>query len=249
MKEKIWFVIVLFCSLPIVLGATIQGSIYNDNLDVEKDVLIEINSTPPQKYLAKEGTYMFIVPLGEYSLSARKAGIDVVESLHITQEGTFVFDVFLLEDISQEEELWDDTQDELVVEQQTSSRWWAYVLFGIIVIGLLARIIYMRHKYGSVAFFRRRIKAESIKPLEVHEQEVAASPQYLDDALAIITKHDGRIHQKDLRKEMGYLSEAKVSLILTELEHKGLVEKVKKGRGNVVLLKNSVKTLETKKEE
>ncbi len=33
------------------------------------------------------------------------------------------------------------------------------------------------------------------------------------------------------------LSEAKISLILTELEHKGKVEKIKKGRGNVILLK------------
>ena len=43
---------------------------------------------------------------------------------------------------------------------------------------------------------------------------------------------------KELRKEMLYLSEAKVSLIVTELEHKGLVEKIKKGRGNVLILKN-----------
>ena len=33
------------------------------------------------------------------------------------------------------------------------------------------------------------------------------------------------------------LSEAKISLILTELEHKGQIEKVKKGRGNVIILK------------
>ena len=34
------------------------------------------------------------------------------------------------------------------------------------------------------------------------------------------------------------ISESKVSLILTELEHKGKIERVKKGRGNVILLKN-----------
>src|SRR3989344_2647515 len=50
-------------------------------------------------------------------------------------------------------------------------------------------------------------------------------------------KHDGRINQKELRKEMLYLSEAKVSLIVTELEHKGMIEKIKKGRGNVLILK------------
>jgi len=42
-----------------------------------------------------------------------------------------------------------------------------------------------------------------------------------------------------LRKEMLYLSEAKISLILTELEHKGKIEKIKKGRGNVIVVRNS----------
>ena len=37
------------------------------------------------------------------------------------------------------------------------------------------------------------------------------------------------------------LSESKVSLILTELEHTGIIEKVKRGRGNVILLKEKLK--------
>ena len=35
------------------------------------------------------------------------------------------------------------------------------------------------------------------------------------------------------------MSEAKISLMIAELEHKGLVEKIKKGRGNIVVLKKN----------
>ena len=68
-------------------------------------------------------------------------------------------------------------------------------------------------------------------------EEEDEEPDYLNQTLEIIKKNEGRITQKKLRKEMMHLSEGKVSLILTELEHKGQIEKVKKGRGNVILLK------------
>jgi len=51
----------------------------------------------------------------------------------------------------------------------------------------------------------------------------------------IIKKEDGRTTQKEIRKQLP-LSEAKVSLIITELEEKGVVKKIKKGRGNVIIL-------------
>ncbi|MFC1769333.1 helix-turn-helix transcriptional regulator, partial [Nanoarchaeota archaeon] len=49
-------------------------------------------------------------------------------------------------------------------------------------------------------------------------------------------KEGGRTTQKDIRKNFPQ-SEAKVSLMVTDLEHKGYLEKIKKGRGNVIILK------------
>ncbi len=80
---------------------------------------------------------------------------------------------------------------------------------------------------------------------EISEQD--PEPGYLDRTLKIIKDHDGRISQKELRKEMIEISESKISLILTELEHKGKVEKVKRGRGNVILLKETEKIKRIKK--
>lgn len=60
-------------------------------------------------------------------------------------------------------------------------------------------------------------------------------PEDCRQVLAILEKHDGRITQLDLRKALPY-SEAKVSLIVSDLENRGLVKKIKKGRGNVLIL-------------
>jgi uncharacterized membrane protein len=57
----------------------------------------------------------------------------------------------------------------------------------------------------------------------------------LDDVLNLIKKEGGRITQKNIRKSLG-LSEAKASLIITELEHKEIIKRIKKGRGNIIIL-------------
>ncbi len=92
------------------------------------------------------------------------------------------------------------------------------------------------------------VKVEPVKPempeetevkTEVKEPEkgVPCLPEDLAEALDEIVRAGGRITQKELRKKLGY-SEAKVSLILTDLERRGYIEKVKVGRGNVVFLKD-----------
>lgn len=53
--------------------------------------------------------------------------------------------------------------------------------------------------------------------------------------IATIEKNGGRITQLDLRKSLPY-SEAKISLIISELEDAGYLKKIKRGRGNVLIL-------------
>ena len=60
------------------------------------------------------------------------------------------------------------------------------------------------------------------------------SPE-LKMAVSILRKSGGHMTQKELRKAMPY-SEAKVSLIVTELEEMKAVRKFKRGRGNIVKL-------------
>ena len=49
-------------------------------------------------------------------------------------------------------------------------------------------------------------------------------------------KKEEKTTQKEIRKHFPS-SEAKISLVIAELEKKGLVDKIKKGRGNVIVLK------------
>jgi uncharacterized membrane protein len=73
--------------------------------------------------------------------------------------------------------------------------------------------------------------SEELEPVDAE----SAIPSDLQDVLSIIRGRDGRITQKDLRLRLN-CSEAKASLMITDLEDRGLVNKVKKGRGNVIIL-------------
>ena len=226
------------CSL-IVNSATLKGTIYNEKLVVENNVLVEIDTVPVQKYLAADGSYSFELSSGTYILIAQKNEIVVEEEVKVIEEGEYVFDLFLLPDFVDEDELWQDTEEQLFTEEElaTENRTWAYFVLGAIILFALWRIYLARKKYGSLWKFRKHHQIEAKKTIEQHKEEIAQEPGYLDEVLEVIKKHDGRISQLELRREMLHLSEAKTSLIVTELEHKGKVEKIKKGRGNVIILK------------
>lgn len=53
--------------------------------------------------------------------------------------------------------------------------------------------------------------------------------------IAVMERNGGRITQLDLRKALPY-SEAKISLMISELEDAGYLKKIKRGRGNVLIL-------------
>lgn len=65
-------------------------------------------------------------------------------------------------------------------------------------------------------------------------------PADLQEIIDIIRSHGGRITQKDLRSKLKY-SEGKVSLMLADLERRDLIEKFKRGRGNIVILKDETR--------
>lgn len=68
---------------------------------------------------------------------------------------------------------------------------------------------------------------------ESPESPDASLPDDLKEIMDIIRASGNRITQRELRKKSPY-SESKVSLMLSDLEERGLVEKFKKGRGNII---------------
>ena len=92
----------------------------------------------------------------------------------------------------------------------------------LLVLGIIIGMIY----YSRT---RRHKKPES-------EEKIKGNEDDLEQMVKIIKKEGGRTTQKDIRKQIP-LSEAKISLMIAELEHKGAIEKIKKGRGNIIILK------------
>jgi len=77
----------------------------------------------------------------------------------------------------------------------------------------------------------------------LHEEEirtlppvkVVGLPDDLNQVLNVVRESGGRINQVELRQKLPY-SEAKVGLMISDLEDRGLVRKIQKGRGNIVVL-------------
>ena len=95
--------ILLFVFLAIisnaVIAATIYGNIYDLSLSKVLGASVEVNTTPQQYFVSKDGSYSFDVPNGFYTIKAelRSNGIAAFESRNISvnQEGNYVIDLIL----------------------------------------------------------------------------------------------------------------------------------------------------------
>jgi len=76
---------------------------------------------------------------------------------------------------------------------------------------------------------------EQTETITVDDIPKGPIPADLQEILDIIRSQGGRMTQKDLRSKLKY-SEGKVSLMLFDLEKRGMIQKFKRGRGNVILL-------------
>ncbi|AKB48257.1 hypothetical protein MSKOL_2480 [Methanosarcina sp. Kolksee] len=68
---------------------------------------------------------------------------------------------------------------------------------------------------------------------ETKEHSKLNLPEDLKELLEMVRASGNRITQRELRRKSPY-SESKVSLMLSDLEERGLIEKFKRGRGNII---------------
>ena len=227
---RVFLLIMLLASLPVVFGATIHGSVYDFGLNSVKSAIVEINSSPQQKMVSKNGTYSFGVPPGSYELFARysKDDSEVREEIVVKQDGTYVLDLILIPSLDSDAELLEDAPDvpdvEEIVQDRPITPWLAWIA----VFSILGYIVY-----------RVSRKPEMIVKKEVVRERVVEKIALTDDLQMVLDGLDhygGSAHQKDLRNMVPF-SEAKVSLLIDALEKKGLIERIKKGRGNIIVRK------------
>nr|QNO47478.1 hypothetical protein MJFALNKJ_00011 [Methanosarcinales archaeon ANME-2c ERB4] len=173
-------------------------------------------------------------------------------------------DAFLCEDISISEDLYDcEDPDGMAIEENSMLFPVAIAIFLILISGYAAflwRGWKMRESDAKGAQVpggaaRYEPPEREMEPAPEYEEiesgglaksnasegsgvsEESDLPSDLKEVLLVIRDGGGRITQKELRARLKY-SEAKVSLMITDLEDRGVVKKVKKGRGNVIILKN-----------
>ncbi|MBU1245966.1 MAG: hypothetical protein KKH88_00890 [Nanoarchaeota archaeon] len=213
MKKLLLLTIILFI-LSNVNATTIHGGIYDFNLDLLENTIIEIDTTPKQSIVAKDAYYSFEVPEGSYILSASYSEegyilYEIDEEIQVVGDGDYVFDLILLPAIDDDFYQWVDFDVDNPYSGESFNYWWAII---IIIVVILLIILFLKKE-----------------PKPILEGDIS------DKVLEIIKKQGGRTTQKEIRKQIP-MSEAKISLVISELEHKGILKKIKKGRGNIIIL-------------
>jgi uncharacterized membrane protein len=235
--------------------ATIHGAVYEwDSFDPLEHVIVEVNSTPSQSMLANYGIYSFNLDPGTYLISASYySGNELTayteEEVTITDDGDYVLDLILfpvyyddsllnesefteLDDIAS----FSDSDDEAPSSVLPESSVLIIVIFLIIILGGV--LFFVKQKKNSST--SEDSSSDDLSDEFVFDDTIyglAGLPDDLREVVSIIAKNDGRITQKDLRTKVRH-SEAKVSLMISNLESRGIVRKFKKGRGNIIILEN-----------
>lgn len=213
-------ILVLLLFPQLVFSATIYGTIYDFSLDRAKDVRVEINTEPRQFYVSKNGSYAFNVPNGKYNVEAKQyvgalLKASTIEDIIIKSEGTYVLDLILFPNID-EDELEEDID---IIDPYPERK-----------LNLMPLVIFIL--FLAIALFIFYTKSKK----KISGKEEKYEDNDLEQIIKIIKHEGGRTTQREIRKEIP-LSESKISLMIAELEHKGIIEKIKKGRGNIIILK------------
>ena len=232
----LFFLIAALAASGAANAATIYGTVYDLSLSKVTNSEVEINSSTRQMMVAKNGTYSFEVQNGFYVISSKQFQKNSIvsaskDNITVKQEGSYVIDLILFPELSGGFSEADPIEiNESFLDTSKSKNYSWIPIVGVLAIMFLAVFYYFFAK-------SRKIKiAKHESPKENFGKEENSNAGGLNKLINIIKQEGGRATQKDIRKQIP-LSEAKISLMITELEHKGVVEKIKKGRGNVIILK------------
>ncbi len=231
MAKKLLCLLIMLLLIDTALAATIHGTVYDLGLEKQENAIVTVDSAPIQTFVAKDGIYSFELGIGEYSIEAKYFENDeliskTTESVSIKDEGDYVVDLILFPSFEEEDELLGETDLE-VTDPLEENNYLAYILLSSFTVIMIGLGIFLYFRYRKLLVKIQKNIEETIKSKEV----IAESKKVLD-----FIKQEGRTTQKEIRMKFPS-SEAKISLIISELEHKGIIKKIKKGRGNIIILK------------
>jgi len=257
MRKIILWIVILVMISSLTNAALIRGKTYDLNMDNKYNVIVTIDSTPKQAVLAEDGSYEFFIPAGNYTIRAdyysdKKLESTATENMVIANEkGFYTLDLVLK---AAPEANLSEPEEKTVSPALTK----AVIAFLALIFASMLVLIYLRLKKQKTKDTTQEASKEEAKK-EPEEKEAAIEPiqnvkinyedvsyetpkqdSYHDklviDVIEFIKSEGGSTTQKDIRKNFPS-SEAKISLVLTELEHAQTIQKIKKGRGNIIVLR------------
>ena len=112
----------------------------------------------------------------------------------------------------------EDISLEDIYEEEKQAFPWLYIILVVVII------------IAVIIFLKKRKPREKINE-KILEEEI--DPK--DKIYEFIKQKGGRVTQREIRKNFP-VSQATISLILTELENDGKLKKIKRGKGNIIIL-------------
>jgi len=214
---KYLYIVLLLLLIYQTQAATIYGTVYDLSLSKVNNVIVEINTLPQQRFVAANATYRFEVSKGEYRITTtfydKTVQLRATENITIVDDGIYVLDLFLYP--SFDDEIYSDLNFDITYPYETKPRFPYTAILVIIASALLLYLLYIQ-----------------IKPKSVQLSNEYGS----DKILTLLKNNQGRMTQKEIRKEIP-LSEAKISLMIAELEASNKIKKIKKGRTNIIVMR------------
>ncbi len=223
MLRAIVFILLIFTPfIEYGYSSRIYGNIYDINdFNLANNCVIYVNSTPSLQKVVSTGIYDISLKKGCYVLKVNCYDNGVVSkegeaNLCVDENENITYDLLVSPIILDDFENLTEQYNMVNVDNHIFSSPhfyfnYLYLLF-ILVPPFVAYMIYKYRKLNHL------VRDDSMKKL-------------LD-----ILKRERRINQKDLVRIMR-LSDAKISLMIAELEKEGIIKKIKKGRSNIVIYK------------
>ncbi|NJD78068.1 MAG: hypothetical protein FIB08_13420 [Candidatus Methanoperedens sp.] len=249
-KIKAGLIIILLSAILTsgVHAAALHGTIYewSDFEKPLKNAIVEVNSTPLQYTVSTTGTYSFNLSPGNYSIRAKYYRNNILEyaaeeEMIIDKEGDFIHDILLFPPTDPEDEMLGDinlTKDIDMVNDSGINDYFSFILVFVLLIILFFYFLWKKKSRIIEPVSNESAKIQPIKTGENRDEAKREElPADLKDLYDLILGMGGRTTQKEIRKKIAF-SEAKVSLMIADLEDRGLIKKIRRGRSNIIIAEN-----------
>ncbi|MDD5340067.1 MAG: hypothetical protein PHV13_02350 [Candidatus ainarchaeum sp.] len=203
---RLWQAPLLIALLASLCSAAfVHGSIYSGDLQKVNSTLIRVDGPFSYQLVTDKANYSIYLPEGNYTISA---------SVYDQSGNTALY----------AEEAVKVGGEDQTMDLVLRPAWPMTYTVALLVIFIIAcAFLWARRPSGPP---RPRQEAPAARKTAEPDEDAEAVLRALDG-------FEGRATQKELKESLGF-SDAKLSLILSELESLGKIRKFKRGRGNII---------------